>query len=233
VRLLELHHPEPARYLRKQLLKGRELAIVGAGITDLAQLREDMIASAYRLACLDGKPLPGNEAEFKQCLEQGRGQIVSQAQALEQVVVALFEPLKGIRALLKQYGTRFEPSTQDVSQQLDYLLRPGFVFDTSGYWLQQYPRYLKAVLARLEKLPGQPERDAAFAAETAQQLAQWRQLASGSKAISPECGQELEKCRFMIEEYRVSFFAQVLKTVLPVSPKRIDAQLDKIKALLP
>src|SRR5690606_30457935 len=84
VRLLELHHPEPARYLRKQLLKGRELAIVGAGIADLAQLREDMIASAYRLACLDGKPLPGNEVEFKHCLEQGRAQIVSQAQALEQ-----------------------------------------------------------------------------------------------------------------------------------------------------
>ncbi|MFA5493819.1 MAG: ATP-dependent RNA helicase HrpA [Porticoccaceae bacterium] len=232
VRLLMLNHPEPARYLRKQLLKGRELAIVAAGVDDHQQLREGIIVAAYRCACLDGRPLPATAEEFTACLAAGKGAIVTEAQQLEQVIIDLLEPLKSLRALLRQHGERFALSADDVRRQLDDLLRPGFLFDTGGYWLRQYPRYLKAAVARLEKLPGQAERDRAFVAETRALVESWRQLAEHSAGSGEAYREELEKCRFMIEEYRVSFFAQVLKTVLPASAKRIQGQLERVKALL-
>jgi len=233
VRLLVLNHPEPARYLRKQLLKGQELAIVAAGIADHAALREDIIQSAYRAACLDGRPLPASEAEFNAALAAGKARIVGEAQQREAVIVGLLEPLKAVRALLKRHGERFPAGCDDVRRQLADLLRPGFLFETSGDWLRQYPRYLKAAAARLEKLPGYPDRDAEIAAETRLLLEAWDRLATARAAMTAEGRAELEKCRFMVEEYRVSSFAQVLKTLMPVSVKRIEAQLARVKSLLP
>ena len=233
VRLLVLNHPEPARYLRKQLLKGRELAIVAAGIADHGQLREDIILSAYRAACLDGRPMPASEADFNAALVAGKARIVAEAQQLEAVVIALLEPLKAVRALLKKYAEGFPAGCEDVRAQLDDLLRPGFLFDTGAEWLRQYPRYLKAAVARLEKLPGYPDRDAEIATQTRALLQSWRALAADRASMSAEGRQALEKCRFMVEEYRVSSFAQVLKTLLPVSVKRIEAQLARVRALMP
>ncbi|MCK9469349.1 MAG: ATP-dependent RNA helicase HrpA [Porticoccaceae bacterium] len=238
VRLLMLNHPDPARYLRKQLLKGRELASLAAGIDDLQQMREDIITSAYRKACLNGGPLPASEAEFTACLAAGKGRIVNEAQQLEAVVINLLEPLKTVHSLLGSLGKRYAVSTADVQRQLDNLLRPGFLFDTSSVWLQHYPRYLKALVARLEKLPGYPDRDAEIVAETqamtrAINSALQTVIADSEDALDEHCRAEIEKYRFMIEEYRVSCFAQVLKTVVPVSPKRIAAQLARIKDLLP
>src|SRR5690606_39437423 len=121
----------------------------------------------------------------------------------------------------------------DVRRQLADLLRPGFLFETGGDWLRQYPRYLKAAAARLENLPGYPDRDAEITAETRLLLEAWDRLATARAAMTAEGRAELEKCRFMVEEYRVSSFAQVLKTLMPVTVKGIEAQLARAKSLFP
>ena len=99
-------------------------------------------------------------------------------------------------------------------------------------WLQQYPRYLKAILARLEKLPGQPEKDR----QTLQQLTKledrlypcfgkWDDLADDVR-------KEMWQHYFMLQEYRVSLFAQQLGTRMPVSEKRITAHWFELESML-
>ncbi len=233
VRLLMLTHPESARHLRRHLLKGRELAIVAAGIDDHRAIVEDIIASAYRRACLGSPPLPASEEEFEAALARGRGHIVARAQEMEAVVIEMLEPLKMVRSRLHQLDSRHPLSCDDVRRQLADLLRPGFLFDTDSFWLRQYPRYLKAAAMRLEKLPGYPEKDPQVIQETRAMSAALEEVARKIANLDDQGRAELEKYRFMIEEYRVSCFAQVLKTVVPVSTKRIAAQLDSIRALLP
>lgn len=223
VRLLMLQYPDAAKYLRKQLFKGQELAIVAAGLSEHQRLREDIIVAAYRSACLGENPLPRTEEEFKAVLAAGRNQIVGVAQQFEKILVELLPALKDIQQLQARHQGRFAISLADAKQQLAFLLRPDFLFETENVWLQQYPRYLRALALRLEKLPGQPERDAAFCQEMAGFISNWQAFKARPDGVAKNFRKELEDYRYLLEEYRVSTFAQVLKTVQPVSAKRLQA----------
>ncbi len=221
VRLLMLHYPEAARQLRKQIFKGQELAIVAAGLSEHERLREDIIFAAYKIACVGNRPLPRTEEEFASLLKLGRNRVVSEARQLEQMVVDVLPHLKTIRALQAKYSPTYSLSVADSSGQLAFLLRPDFLFATSPYWLQQYPRYLKALELRLERLPAQREKDEGLCREVADLLDKWQRLGRQPGGFPARHAEELETFRFLLEEYRVSVFAQVLKTVQPVSAKRL------------
>ncbi|MCK9502999.1 MAG: ATP-dependent RNA helicase HrpA, partial [Porticoccaceae bacterium] len=145
VRLLMLQSPDAAKYLRKQLFKGQELAIVAAGLSEHERLREDIIFAAYKIAYLEDGTLPRTEQEFQHCLAAGKHRIVAVAQELETIMVNLLVPLKEIQRWQAHYKNRYRSSIADAKQQLAYLLRPGFLFETDAFWLQQYPRYCKAL----------------------------------------------------------------------------------------
>jgi ATP-dependent helicase HrpA len=107
--------------------------------------------------------------------------------------------------------------------QLARLTRPGFLIDTPYQWLAQYPRYLGAMNARLRKLlSGNRARDHKAMDDLAPFRARYEQ-ATVHEENTPMNG-SLELYKWMIEEYRVSLFAQELGTMLPVSAKRLDAQ---------
>ncbi|MCK9503822.1 MAG: DUF3418 domain-containing protein, partial [Porticoccaceae bacterium] len=127
------------------------------------------------------------------------------------------------------YKNRYRSSIADAKQQLAYLLRPGFLFETDAFWLQQYPRYCKALALRLEKLPAQEGKDEAFCREMAEYIESWRQLSALPGGVAKKYRQDLEKFRYLLEEYRVSTFAQVLKTVQAVSAKRLTAFILELK----
>ena len=134
--------------------------------------------------------------------------------------------------VIKKLGFVVLPAVSDINRQIDGLFRDDFLLDVPAEWLQQYPRYLKAILLRLEKLPGQPEKDR----QSVQQLAKleehlypcfsnWRDLASDVR-------KEVWQHYFMLQEYRVSLFAQQLGTRVPVSEKRITAHWLELQSML-
>ena len=96
---------------------------------------------------------------------------------------------------------------------------------TSYDWLKELPRYLKASQLRIAKAPHLGAKDESNSLELISLMSRWSKLESDPRLCN---SQELELLRWMIEEYRVSLFAQSLGTKIPVSAKRIEAQFEKI-----
>ncbi len=113
-----------------------------------------------------------------------------------------------------------QDSKQDIQTQLDTLLYAGFLTRTPYLWLQEIPRYFRALTIRLEKLTDSPAGD-----EKKLQLLRpfLQEHARLQKTLMDSA--ESTRLRWMLEEYRVSLFAQPMKTAIPVSPKRIEKQI--------
>jgi ATP-dependent helicase HrpA len=130
--------------------------------------------------------------------------------------------LEGIRS------ATFAEALADVNAQLQQLLPPDFLTATERPWLDYLPRYLKAIARRLDRLPGNLKRDMELSGIVKPFAAAFRELAARpSTALAAREG--LDSLRWMIEEFRVSLFAQDLKTVTRVSEKRLTEQLELVR----
>ena len=103
------------------------------------------------------------------------------------------------------------------------MLVPGWVRHTPEPWFHQLPKYLRAAARRAERLCNEVERDRKLEGQVASYTAALRELARNSDPSRP--APDRDRLRWMIEEFRVSLFAQELKTLAPVSAKRLDEQL--------
>ena len=123
---------------------------------------------------------------------------------------------------------RWPQVVQDVRRQLDALTPDGFLTATPWAWLQHYPRYLRAIVYRLDKLQhGGQQRDAQALQQLEPRLALLAQRAAAQRqrgVVDPQ----LVLFRWMLEEFRVSLFAQPLGTSLPVSIQRLDKQWTQV-----
>jgi len=119
------------------------------------------------------------------------------------------------------------PAIADMRAQLAALIYPGFVADTGSRRLPDLVRYLRAISRRLEKAPADPGRDADRMA-VVHRVADAYQRAVGEHGASGPGSTDARAVRWMIEELRVSLFAQMLGTPVPVSERRIQAALDKL-----
>jgi ATP-dependent helicase HrpA len=155
-----------------------------------------------------------------------RTNIPSAVQEVTKMLTSLFEAYHEARRILEQFkktsGGIFQEAFTDAVQNIEQLTPAGFFATTSWNWLKEYPRYFKAVPLRFEKLrSGGEQADRQGTAE----LQRYRQKYVKCKELHSDAGiddPELETFRWMIEEYRVSLFAQRLGTVLKVSPQRLD-----------
>ena len=107
----------------------------------------------------------------------------------------------------------------DVEQQLSQLFTADFIVSTPPQQLAQFPRYLKAIELRMDKVKGDPARDTARTNEVQALVLPWQRAVSARKGVSDP---RLEEFRWLLEELRVSLFAQELKTPMPVSVKRLQ-----------
>jgi ATP-dependent helicase HrpA len=123
-------------------------------------------------------------------------------------------------AMRKIKDTKNAPeATADAVQQLARLMPKRFLSDTPWSALQHFARYLKAITLRLEKYRSDPQRDAARAAELRPLEQRYWRLVAERKGVMDE---RLQEFRWLLEELRVSFFAQELRTPQPVSVKRLE-----------
>jgi ATP-dependent helicase HrpA len=223
LRLLRLVGAQHAKQLRKQLLRGNEasLALAGAGVEHGALL-EDLIDAAYAQAM--GSELPYTAEAFQSIESAARSAVAGLAQELESNLLNALRLLAQVRTKLAAMPAgQWRETREDIDVQLRNLLRPSFARDTPAQWLAQYPRYMKAVLLRLERLPGQPAKDLAHT----QSLCALEQPLKSALTERPGLLLRSEPAvlyRWMLEEFRVSLFAQNLGTRQAVSQKRLQEQ---------
>ena len=232
IKLYQVVSPEAAKYLRKQLLKGKDLQLKAAGLPSKATLIQNIIDAAYFQALLENKPIPRAPSDYEKVLTVGKGDIVLRATELEGLLISWLPLLSEIRKAIKKQGITAVHAVSDINQQLIFLFQDTFIFSVPLSWLKQYQRYLKAILMRLEKLPSQPQKDR----ELVFMFEKLEQRQAGFEEhwemLSEQNQNEVWQYRFMLQEYRVSLFAQQLKTLFPISDKRIDAHWKVLKVIL-
>ena len=225
VRLLRLAGAQQVKYLRKQMLRGNEfnLVLAGAGM-ERAALVDDLTDAAYVQAMRLGDDLPFDQASFRTMFEKGKGELVNRANELEGMLLNFLRVLVEVRhALAALEQGKWLDTRKDTEGQLVHLLPAGFLRDTPAQWSAQYPRYAKALRTRLERLAGQYAKDQKYTAmlqELAEPLWNAAHDRPGLLLLCPAAAQY----RWMLEELRVSLFAQNLGTRQAVSEKRLQEQ---------
>jgi ATP-dependent RNA helicase HrpA len=225
VRLAELALPQQARELRRRIAEDRELVLLVQGL-ELDRPLPD--AGTYRVfaECFvpADAPPPRTRAAFEMLIEMRRAAL---AEISDRVIDELRSALQAWRTVrsAREQARGFESAVADVDAQLAQLLPPDFIATTPEPWLAQLPRYLKAIARRLERLPGHERRDAELARRIAPFAAAWRKFAHSAERAGPAA----QRFRWMLEEFRVSLFAQDLGTRMPVSEKRLAAELAALR----
>ena len=224
-RLFALQLKDALKYLEKNIPDMQKMAVAFMPLGTMEELRGQIIDVALERAFLQA-PLPADEAEFKRRVEEGRGRLTLIANEVARLAgVVLVEYAAAVR---KIKDTKIQPeATQDAAQQLQRLVGKRFLADTPWPALQHFARYLKAITARLDKLRADPARDAARLKELQpQEQRYWRLVAERKGAVD----ERMLEFRWLLEELRVSFFAQELRTPQPVSLKRLDKAWAQLNA---
>jgi ATP-dependent helicase HrpA len=208
-RLLAIAFRDRVRDLERTLAKDAALAPLAA----------DVIRAAIDRVFL-AESLPMTPAEFARRVDQGRSRFTLIAQEIARSAAQIQAERAALEKKLTAAEKAFAQPVADIRAQLARLLGPGWLARTPWERLQHLPRYLKAAALRLEKLRADPQRDQRLAAELAAlELPFRRELGARSRngAVSPE----LDQFGWLLEELRVSLFAQELRTPVAVSLKRL------------
>ncbi|CAM8657857.1 HrpA HrpA-like helicases [Comamonadaceae bacterium] len=233
-RLFAIQIKDALKYLEKNIPELQKMAVSymnvgkadnGSGGGTVEELREQIIAVALdRAFLLD--PLPTDEFAFKRRIEEGRGRLTLIANEVARMASVIL--LEYATAARKIKDTKNAPdATSDAQQQINRLIPKKFLQATPWDRLQHLARYLKAITLRLEKYRADPARDASRLTELRPQEQRYWRLVTERKGVVDERMQEF---RWLLEELRVSFFAQELRTPQPVSVKRLDKAWAQIQS---
>ncbi len=166
------------------------------------------------------------QAEFEAALEQVRSRWIEQAQVVASQVNDILLQHQHISKRVKgQLNPRWLGSIADIKAQLSGLIEKDFVRDTPEIWFKQIVRYLKGIEIRLEKIDQDPSKDQLAVRQIQPLLTEYQRL-SQDAAYQQTSG--LIELRWWLEELRLSLFAQPMKTLKPVSIKRLEKRIKEI-----
>lgn len=226
-RLLLLACPSPASYVSQRLARDAKLALARNPHGGVRALLEDCAGCAVDALVAEGGGPAWDEAGFTALRQRVRGQLDrATLGVVTEVLPALTLAHEIERRLDATTAAALAPAVADIREQLSALLPAGFVAAVGWQRLPDLPRYLQAIQRRLDKLPGDPRRDQQSMDEVHRVWQEYRALAaSPPEGVAPAA---LAGIGWMIEELRVSLFAQQLGTAHPVSAKRIYQAMDRL-----
>ncbi|MBQ0942414.1 ATP-dependent RNA helicase HrpA [Ideonella sp. 4Y16] len=216
-RLVSLQIKEPLKYLEKNIPDLTKMAVAYMPLGTADELKAQIIDIAVDRAFL-ADPLPQDRLAFERRIDEGRSRLNLIAQEVARLAGTVLTEYAGATRKLKDAKPPKEVA-EDISAQLARLMPKRFVLQTPWTQLQHFPRYLKGVVMRLDKLRADPARDS-------QRLAELRPLEQRyQRRLAERKGQadaRLDDFRWQLEELRISLFAQELRTPQPVSVKRLE-----------
>ena len=215
IELMKLQLKEQVKDLNKGIQGFTQAAMLLKHI-NADTLRDDLTQAVCDRAFIGEDELPRNEKAFKEQIKRARSRLPAVKEALSrylQETAAAYAELNG------KLGKH--PLTHLLRLRLQTLLAPGFASHTPWAQWPRLPIYLKAMTLRLEKYSSNPARDAAREADIQELEQMWQEKTDGLVKQGLPVSDDLAAFRWMIEELRVSLFAQELKTPYPVSVKRL------------
>jgi ATP-dependent helicase HrpA len=230
-RLFRLQLREQLKFLEKSLaslqttqMQAGTVPTLAAAFPGFETMREQVLVAAVDRTCLVD-PWPTDRASFVARKDEARAKLSLIAQEIARLLGAIVADAAALPK--KMHASRgFAAAIADIEQQLQRLFPRNFVIDVSAGQLAHYPRYLKAIALRLDKIKDDPSRDAQRLQEVAALQVPWLREVAARKGVSDL---RLEDFRWLLEELRVSLFAQELRTPMPVSSKRLQKAWDALQ----
>ena len=215
IRLVHMQLGDLIRQLKKQISK--PLALAYSPLGDRAKLEQMLVYATLQVSI---RELPKDSQEFNQLLAEVKKQFLADGQKVLADITDIFTQWQQIRRelLLLDQGI-FGRSIDDVEDQLDLMSLANFVYSRPAEIWQEYPRYLKALLLRLERLPNNLQRDLAAIDD----VDPWM-----DKVFKFKKDSKIKEMYLMLEEFRISLFSQPMKTKLPISPTRLQKLWDRL-----
>ncbi|MDD5057913.1 MAG: DUF3418 domain-containing protein [Sideroxydans sp.] len=223
-RLFMLALKEQVKFLEKNLPGLQAMSMQFLPFGSQQDLQRQILAVTFDRCCLN-EPLPESEKEFAARSKDAKARLNLVAQEIARLVGAVLAEYHVLQKALPQFKAHGQVQ-QDIRQQCESLLGKEWVARTPFERMQHIPRYLKAINVRLEKLRGNPARDAQNMAQLNPLQQQWQRRLSAQHG---ETDARLEDFGWMMQELRVSLFAQELKTPVIVSVKRLEKILAGLK----
>ena len=226
-RLIRLELAEQIRQLEKSL-DVRAVALQFAQFGGERDLVAQLIEAGIARACL-ADPLPRTQAAFNTRKDEGRGRLSLITQEIAALARRILEAHQSVQKKLPA-AKAFPRAAEDIGAQLARLLPKNFIIATPYAQLAHLPRYLQAITVRLDKLRADPARDERLLADLAPLITNHQRKiieAARQGATDPR----LTEFRWLLEELRVSLFAQELRTPMPVSVKRLQKVWEAYRTL--
>jgi len=188
------------------------------------RIAADILAGAVCETLVRGRPEVRSLEGFEARLKEGKSALVQTQSEMTAILVEVAATATKLYGLMAD--DRIPDDTRDsVSTQIAWLIFPGFLRVVPLAKLRHYKRYLKGAQIRLERARLAPAADRAKEEKFAPYWTQYREVAAKRALFNAAA---LDDFRWMLEEYRVSLFAQELHTPEPISPKRLDAKWAEI-----
>jgi len=226
LRLFMLQFRDQVKYFDKNVPGLTQMAMQYMALGSSDDLKRQLIALTFERACLT-EPLPTTPAAFKSRCGDSKARLGLIMQEVCRMVGAVLTEWQAVAKKLPAFKAH-AAAVQDIEAQVKRLMGKNFVAETPFERLQHYPRYFKGIVVRLDKLKANPARDAQLMAEYAPLWTNYErrflQLAKQG-ASDPQ----IEQFRWLLEELRISLFAQELRTPVPVSVKRLQKQWEGIQ----
>lgn len=215
-RLFAIQLREQVKYLEKNIPGLQQMAMQYMSLGTQEELRDQIVDLALERACLQ-LPWPSDNASFVARKDEGRGRLTLLAQEIARLAGQILAEYAALQKKLAQ-AKPFAQAYADLTAQLQRLIGKRFLIDTPYAQLAHFPRYLKAMAGRIDKLKADPTRDARAMSELGPLLQNWQRATSQRRDHGDV---RLDEFRWLLEELRVSLFAQELRTPMPVSVKRL------------
>jgi ATP-dependent helicase HrpA len=215
-RLFALQLKDQLKFAEKNIPGLQQMGMQFMSVGSPEELREQIVNKAIDIACLQD-PLPADAAAFNKRKDEGKGRIGLLINEMARLAGQILAEFHGMPKRLQNLAPAV---AADMQAQLQGLVHKRFIADTEYSQLAHFPRYLKGMNVRLEKLRTNTARDAQLMAEWQTAAAQFQRTIKNQplKNLDPR----MTDFRWMLEELRVSLFAQELRTPMPVSSKRLQ-----------
>jgi ATP-dependent helicase HrpA len=225
--LVKLQITPQVRYLeQKQFTNFKTCSLYLADIYSANELLVDCINYIFYLSFELRTIIPKSEAGFINLVTQVKSNLANNTAKFAKLLLSIATLYQEIKLQLEKYAHL--PLYESILNQLDDLIYPRFLRQIKFVHLENYPRYLEAILRRIAKYRKSPSRDAELEMAVIKLYNTWYQHLDELEDSQCEINPKLYDFKFALEELRVSFFAEELKTKYPVSVKRLTAELEQL-----
>jgi ATP-dependent helicase HrpA len=230
-RLFALNNKDTLKALQKQLPGIREIGLLFINVGSVEDLLEQILNLSIERAFM-AEPLPNTAELFAQRLQEGKPRLALIAQEIARHALAALQAYADLQKKMAQAKASSTTAYADIQEQVQGLIFPKFVAGIPYAQLVHLPRYLKAIVLRIDKMRSNPARDAQCQKDWESVARPWQKLMQGSRgstSYAMEGDQALMDFRWQLEELRVALYAQELKTPTPMSLKRLEKVLASLR----